>query len=224
MSLKALARKVIERENGVGNILILEPKKEESEIPPKPDLRKRIERMLAYGPRPYQEILEAVGADEDALREVREALPQEEGIFSRYSATFQEGSHSPGKNDPLQKNSVADESSTQTPKRSDTFLDPGTCLNLPENKAQKLIDLGLAMAVDTPPKCPAPSPVPPASTKMTMSRYSRGERVKFFGRHSRDILEGEIIAILRPAPDGTPWYQVRGRDQVTYISENHIIR
>ena len=41
----------------------------ELDNPPKADLREKIAKMLADGPKPYEEILEAVGGDEDALRE-----------------------------------------------------------------------------------------------------------------------------------------------------------
>lgn len=42
----------------------------------------------------------------------------EEGVFSRYSATSHNGSHSTEKNDPLQKNQVADKNSSETPNGS----------------------------------------------------------------------------------------------------------
>ena len=70
MSLKALARKVIERESGGGTALISEPKKTGLDTSPQPGtLREKIAKMLADGPKPYEEILAAVGGNEDALRE-----------------------------------------------------------------------------------------------------------------------------------------------------------
>ena len=63
---------------------------------------------------------------------------------------------------------------------------------------------------------------PPGPTS-SLPRYSRRKRIKFLGRHSRDVLEGEIIALLPPAPDGTPWYQVRTRNQIVCVSQNHIV-
>ena len=66
-------------------------------------------------------------------------------------------------------------------------------------------------------------PGPPSSPETIMYRYSRRKRIKFLGRHSRDVLEGEIIALLPPAPDGTPWYQVRTRNQIVCVSQNHIV-
>lgn len=41
----------------------------ELDNPPKPDLREKIAKMLADGPKPYEEILDAVGGNKDALRE-----------------------------------------------------------------------------------------------------------------------------------------------------------
>ena len=73
MSLKALARKVIERETVGETILPTEPKKDSLPAPETPEgeksVRSLIEELLAEGPRPYAEILAAVGGNEDALRE-----------------------------------------------------------------------------------------------------------------------------------------------------------
>lgn len=59
-----------------------------SEIPPEPEsLLAKIERLLADGPKPYGEILEAVGGNEDALRDAIRgwkeliALTDKDGVF-----------------------------------------------------------------------------------------------------------------------------------------------
>lgn len=133
----------------------------------------------------------------------------------------------------------------------ETFL-PGQVVDLPEEKIREWGDRGLVrplppdpeseMGKPENPRKPDPqTPEPPLASPFPatekggipnvrdvtkgegLPRYSRGTRVKFLGRHSRDVLEGEIIALLPPAPDGTPWYQVRGRDRVLCVSQNHIM-
>ncbi len=53
------------------------PVNKKSEIPPQPEsLREKIERMLTSGPRLYEEILAAVGGNEDDLREAIRNWPE----------------------------------------------------------------------------------------------------------------------------------------------------
>ena len=73
MSLKALARKVIERETVGETILPTEPKKDSLPAPETPEgeksFRSLVEELLAEGPRPYADILAACGGNEAILRD-----------------------------------------------------------------------------------------------------------------------------------------------------------
>lgn len=114
---------------------------------------------------------------------------------------------------------------TEPLRQAERILEAGTRLDLPEPKALKLVELGYALEIASPEALSFREEIPvlPSSPQTIQPRYSRGGRIKFFGRSSRDILEGEIIMISRPAPDGTPWYQVRGRNQIVFVSQNHIV-
>ena len=114
----------------------------------------------------------------------------------------------------------------------------GSAIAIPANPAisdpdsrpfvAEIANIAVATLPSSKPEIPDPeskgeAPRTPPGPTSSFPRYSRGKRIKFLGRHSRDFLEGKIIALLPPAPDGTPWYQVQTRNQVVFVSQNHIV-
>ena len=113
-----------------------------------------------------------------------------------------------------------------------SLLHPGEILDIPQEKALRLIEKGRARPLPSgthgnAPSCPAEgsgeAPLPRGGEAPFPARFKAGDRVRFTYRTALDALEGVVLeAKWHPAPINRWWYRVMSGERKVWVSESHV--
>ena len=113
-----------------------------------------------------------------------------------------------------------------------SLLHPGEILDIPQEKALRLIEKGRVRLLPSgasgdAPSCPdegsSEAPLPRGDEAPIPARFKAGDRVRFTYKTALDIREGVVLeATWYPAPINRWWYRIEtGRSKI-WANESHI--
>ena len=113
-----------------------------------------------------------------------------------------------------------------------SLLHPGEILDIPQEKALRLIEKGRArplpsVATGDAPSCPdegsSEAPLPRGDEAPIPARFKAGDRVRFTYRTALDAREGVVLeAKWHPAPINRWWYRIETGGSKIWTSESHV--